>query len=1244
MNKCGTLLSVRPCQTILPACYLVQLGFVIAWKKKGCVIRRRGEAPLQVKVVKGCPLIPREEGLRLLEEYEERQASGGLAKLQTLREQVPDIGIKGDLRQWLAQRVARGRLAREEQILWLKSMFPEAPRDYILAAAGQDADPDALVADGSPCNRRKGRTILKAKKGAVLLHLFAGNQRWNCPGVVVEVEKSKGGDLLSTGVFQHVLCWGLKGLLGGVIGGPPCKTVSRCRSGNDGGPPPVRDRGTGRWGLEGLSGSLRELVRQDSVLWLRFLLAYAVAQAASDALNLGTSNHKSFFVADEEDERYPCPPSNLRDPLEIAKWALQQAAVRLQVPEIPSVGLDYGYGDPVFFVWEHPADPCSYLAEDLAPQGGWPSWWAFPEWKEFQARYQLHQARLDQGKFGHVRPKPTVVATSSWFLFEQLHCQVLSSGEAKAFGRGPATVEERIEATAGWSKWAPGLVRHIFEAWVMWGKERGLWQEIGKRRLWLAKLTEEELQARHEQQDHVPFRKGCPICVSAQGRQRSPWRASKKAVYAASFDLAGPFVAGHSFDATVSGRDMGKGYKYFLACAFTVPLELSNDPSSTGQEGSDEVLPRDLKESMAGASPPLDLPDMAELFSDVSAAELHLEPVNEGQARAVRFRARSKRPEAPDGRLEDGPECEAEPPLPAPPYPPSAVVYRTLCTGVPIRSKTGKEVMGAVQALINRLEAYGYPVHRYHADRAQELKSRLLVSWLRSRGIHTTWTPGDTPAGNKAEIAVQRLKCLARKLLFGARLPVEYWPYAILHASNRHWVALADELGIVQPLLLPFGLELQARKRTKTGYGSHWVTRTVPGKYLGQAPNTPGGHLVLVVSDSGEHKVLLTNTVHPLTGRDRDGKPRFRLRAKTSPELALKFVQAWQLSAQAAAKPLPGGESFMPSVGGFLVSSQIESEELQPELEEGLEGRQLEGPCFSKRTLQDCRGVDLGLKDCRGVLKAVFEARREGDLSLEEGKGSIAWGLKKVLGRGLVCSCSEEDAALVEYLNRVVGSQAEGLLWTSLSVYWNLDLQGDSQELESSCGDVWLVALGEFKGGGLWVEDVSGNGPVIVRTKGGAVKTGKVSVIRENPARVHSGVEYRMGPWMGGELWILKAWVHRDHLEMPSACRSELERRGFKVTHCDAQEIKEHVGNRSVIPKSISKFKADEVSLASVAKTDGLGEGTRNQGSNEASEVWFVEFPCEIVDEAWVGRAISLSEQLAGNKFGSYVQPRKVMP
>ena len=128
----------------------------------------------------------------------------------------------------------------------------------------------------------------------------------------------------------------------------------------------------------------------------------------------------------------------------------------------------------------------------------------------------------------------------------------------------------------------------------------------------------------------------------------------------------------------------------------------------------------------------------------------------------VTTRVRGKRPKDPDVDTSLLVPPKKEPPLPPPPDPPST---RTLFMGTPLRSKHAKEVVPAVQAMINRLESYGFPVHRYHADRAEELRTHTLVSRLRARGIHPTWTPGDAPAGNKAELAVQNLKGFVRKLL-----------------------------------------------------------------------------------------------------------------------------------------------------------------------------------------------------------------------------------------------------------------------------------------------------------------------------------------------------------------------------------------------------------------------------------------------------------------------------------------------
>ena len=89
---------------------------------------------------------------------------------------------KHQLRRWLAHRVARGQLTRTEQLLRLHSAFPEVPSEYLEQVAGHDINFQSPSLEGVPWNRRKCRSVSRAKPGEVLLHLFSGVQKWNGPG------------------------------------------------------------------------------------------------------------------------------------------------------------------------------------------------------------------------------------------------------------------------------------------------------------------------------------------------------------------------------------------------------------------------------------------------------------------------------------------------------------------------------------------------------------------------------------------------------------------------------------------------------------------------------------------------------------------------------------------------------------------------------------------------------------------------------------------------------------------------------------------------------------------------------------------------------------------------------------------------------------------------------------------------------------------------------------------------------
>ena len=179
--------------------------------------------------------------------------------------------------------------------------------------------------------------------------------------------------------------------------------------------------------------------------------------------------------------------------------------------------------------------------------------------------------------------------TSSWFLFEALH-EVRASAEARVALE--AVQDEGIGFDLGSAGWGRTVLALVQRSWVMWKWEQANQAEVEERRVILRKLTEEESYKLHLAHDHVPYRKGCPVCVQAQGRQRSHWRSGFPGMHSLSVDVAGPFVSGQSWDVEASGRDRGKGYKYFLACAYAIPGGF--DPVDKVMEDCAEYEPSEL--------------------------------------------------------------------------------------------------------------------------------------------------------------------------------------------------------------------------------------------------------------------------------------------------------------------------------------------------------------------------------------------------------------------------------------------------------------------------------------------------------------------------------------------------------------------------------------------------------------------------------------------------------------------------
>ena len=356
---------------------------------------------------------------------------------------------------------------------------------------------------------------------------------------------------------------------------------------------------------------------------------------------------------------------------------------------------------------------------------------------------------------------------------------------------------------------------------------------------------------------------------------------------------------------------------------------------------------------------------------------------------------------------------------------------------------------------------------------------------------------------------------------------MSFWPLAILHSSSRNWSNLCESLGIPQPVLLPFGVPLHARKRTTTGYRSHWVSRTVLATYLGLAPNTPGGHLVWVPDEKGGYKVMLTNTVYPLGPVSSDPKPKFRIFGKTRPALALKLVRMSPV-------PLsPVVQVCQDAPGGEWVDVS-----LQPDFDfdfgDGCEGSvallQLQTPGQDVEPSH----LDQGKLHSQGILdmlRAWLAGGVSEESSLEGLSGSFLLGVRGSDSEAKV-EVSSEFPLLTRRLNDFLAVNGQGKNWTSLRVGRNVGQVCNVEAGEELAAPVWLVTLGSFRGGGLWVQSRDDGGPVLRDFSSGGCFSGDIWDVRGSPLEVAAGCRRCLDPWVGDELWVMKAFTHSRFSEL----------------------------------------------------------------------------------------------------------------
>ena len=207
----GTLLSVERVEPIVPLRGLVSLGYKIRWDDRGCLIFHPQVGRIRCWLRNGCPVVVESHALSLIRDIEEH-------------EKFKRLGPK----------LAVGKVSDAVKDWWNKR-YPEVPDKVLDFMVGQEAPPQ----DGSglPWNRRFRKRVERAK--AVVIHLFSGSEEdsklwgkgWppHVEVITVDIRQNSAMDLHLKDVWGYLCHVARTKRILAIIGGPPCRTVSRLR-------------------------------------------------------------------------------------------------------------------------------------------------------------------------------------------------------------------------------------------------------------------------------------------------------------------------------------------------------------------------------------------------------------------------------------------------------------------------------------------------------------------------------------------------------------------------------------------------------------------------------------------------------------------------------------------------------------------------------------------------------------------------------------------------------------------------------------------------------------------------------------------------------------------------------------------------------------------------------------------------------------------------------------------------------
>eukprot|EP00438_Fugacium_kawagutii_P016096 Skav225959 [mRNA] locus=scaffold6030:76316:83572:- [translate_table: standard] len=429
---------------------------------------------------------------------------------------------------------------------------------------------------------------------------------------------------------------------------------------------------------------------------------------------------------------------------------------------------------------EHPSSPKKYNPDVV-------SWWDTSEWMLLKEVYQFDEVSFSQGSLGGEAVKPTTLGGSLKVYPEEFQTM-------KSLRRRGVLNSKQL------SRWAPGMMRMMASSLVK--------HVYGDNAPKLRVLSWEE----HLAFNHTPYRRDCRVCQESLQQVEPHRKVVHPQSAVLSVDVAGPL--------TPAVDQGGNQARWMLVGVLTWRFPKSDEKMKTPE---DDPLP----------------PEAPKIEKERDEEEVEEEEEEDPEERAKKKAEDYEGEEGEEAIPEENPEGEVEGKKGYPGDVADEMELRAFRMGLPMLTKTCKEVTQTVMEFIIRLRMDGYHVNQLHSDHGNEFGLEFR-RWAKARGIHVTRTPGDDPRGNgRAEQAVKCLKNQIRKALLQAHQTAKWWPWALRYVNevNRcfrmgtkpHWPAFLEEVRVRkrtfrQEVFAPGCEKVQYLYPAEEEHG-HWVVK-----------------------------------------------------------------------------------------------------------------------------------------------------------------------------------------------------------------------------------------------------------------------------------------------------------------------------------------------------------------------------------------------------------------------------------